>query len=222
MSLMSRAWRSSTPGLPTLLIPMLGIWDLAAKDQRQLVGKGNRLDARQFGREPAHEAGAIVARAAGRLAELDRVLGLEMAPRQVIGGAGERHEGNLALGPQRIDAVAQGRVQAPLRAERQGGVWIAGIGSGDAERRPRSCDRSRSTPAPRHWRRRRRRARTPPAAAHRWPVRPRRGRRPSAEPGGKRLDQFTAIHGGDPFAAFQRMNSGDDRNSVFQSCGEIA
>ena len=138
MSLMSRAWRSSTPGLPTLLIPMFGNLGFAAKDQRKLVGKGDRLDARQFGSEPAHEARAIVARAACRLAELDRILGLEMAPRQVIGGAGERHEGDLALGPQRIDAVAQGRVQSPIRAERQGGVWISGIGSGDAERRPRT------------------------------------------------------------------------------------
>ena len=116
------------------------VWNLglAAKDQRKLVGEGDRPDAREFGRKPAHETRTIIARAAGRLAEFDRILGLEMAPCQVIGGPRERHKGNLTPGPQGMDAVAQGRVQSPLRAERQGRVWIAGIGLGDAERRPRT------------------------------------------------------------------------------------
>ena len=110
---------------------------LAAEDQRQLVGEGDRLGARQLGGEPAHEARAIVAGAAGRLAELDRVLGLEMAARQIIGGAGKRHERDLPLAPQRIDAVPQRRMQSPVGAQRQRGIRIAGVGLGDAERRPR-------------------------------------------------------------------------------------
>src|ERR1700692_2473172 len=53
------------------------VWNLrlAAEDQRQLVGKGNRLDARQLSGEPAHGARTIIARGAGRLAEVDRILG---------------------------------------------------------------------------------------------------------------------------------------------------
>src|SRR5581483_11693103 len=72
---------------------------LAAEDQRELLGEGNRLDAGELGGEAAHEAGTIVARAAGALAELDRVLRLEVAARQIIRRARERHEGDLALGP---------------------------------------------------------------------------------------------------------------------------
>ena len=43
-----------------------------------------------------------------------------------------------------------------------------------------NCNKSRWTPAPRHWRRHRRRAKTPPTAAHRWRAPPRPGRRRSA------------------------------------------
>jgi hypothetical protein len=57
---------------------------LAAKDQRQLVGEGDRLDPGQFGGQPAHEARAIIARAAHGLAEFDGVLGFEMAARQIV------------------------------------------------------------------------------------------------------------------------------------------
>ena len=144
MFLISRAWRSSTPGLPTLLMPMFGIWVLPRKISGSWSVKEIGLARVELGGEPAHEARTIVARAAGGLAELDRVLGLEMAARQIVGRAGKRHEGDLPLGPQRIDAVPQRRMQPPIRVQRQRRIRIAGVGLGNAERRPRTCDRSRS------------------------------------------------------------------------------
>ncbi len=47
----------------------------AAECQRQLIGEGDRLHACQFTGEPAHEAGAVITRAADGLAEFDGVLG---------------------------------------------------------------------------------------------------------------------------------------------------
>ena len=73
-------------------------------------------------------------------------------------------------------------------------------------------------PAPRYWRRHRRRAGRPPAAA-RSPARPRPGRRTQRSGARQGLEQVTTVHRDAPL---RRMNSGEDRNSVFQSCGEIA
>src|SRR5579883_384638 len=86
-------------GLADVVDAGVGNLALAAEDQRQLIGEGDRFHPRKLGGQPAHEAGAIVACAAGRLAELDRILGFEMAARQVVAGAGERHEGDLAFLP---------------------------------------------------------------------------------------------------------------------------
>jgi hypothetical protein len=90
---------------------------LAAEDQRELLGKGDRLDPRELGGEPAHEAGAIVARAADGLAELNGVLGFEVASGQVIARTGEGNKRDFPLSPKRIDAVPQGRMQSPIRGK---------------------------------------------------------------------------------------------------------
>jgi hypothetical protein len=63
----------------------VGYLRLAAKRQRKLIGKGDRLDPGQFRREPAHEARAIVPRSADGLAEFDGILRLEMAAAEVVG-----------------------------------------------------------------------------------------------------------------------------------------
>ncbi len=114
----------------------IGNLGLAAECQRQLVGEGDRLHPGQFAGEPAHEAGAVVTRAADRLAELDGVLGLKMASAEIIGGACERDEGDFPLVPQRIDAVAQRRVQPPVGVKRERRVRVSHVGLGDGKRRP--------------------------------------------------------------------------------------
>ena len=124
-------------GLADRIDADIGDLRLAAEGQRQLVGEGDRLDPAQFRRQPAHEAGAIVARAADGLAELDGVLGLEMAAAGIVRRSGERNERDLAFGPERIEAVAQRRVQSPVAIKRQRGVGIAGVRSRDRQRRPR-------------------------------------------------------------------------------------
>jgi hypothetical protein len=50
----------------------------AAEGQRQLGGEGDGFGARQNLRRAAHETGLVVAAASDRLAQFDRVLGLEM------------------------------------------------------------------------------------------------------------------------------------------------
>ena len=175
MSLISRAWRSSTPGLPTLFSPILGICDLPRKISGKLVGKRDRLDARQFGREPAHEARAIVARSADGLAEFDRVLGLEMAAGQVVAECPQTARTRSRAWPTTDrccratpDAAPSPRQATTPHSDCRRRAWRCQASAA-------SCDRSRSKRAPRHWRRHRRRAETPPAAAHRWPAPPRRG-----------------------------------------------
>ncbi len=73
----------------------------AAKHQRQLLRISDRLGAGEHRGEPRHETGIVVAGAVHRLAELDGILGLEVAAGEVVGGAGERHESELLLLPQR-------------------------------------------------------------------------------------------------------------------------
>jgi hypothetical protein len=107
----------------------------AAEDDRRLVGEGDRLDPGQLPRQPAHEPRAVVARPLQRLAQLDGVLGLEMAARHVV-GPGEGDEGQLPRLPQGIEAVLQRRVQAPVAVQRQGRVGVRRIGPRDAQRRP--------------------------------------------------------------------------------------
>src|ERR1700730_13403337 len=91
---------------------------LAAEDQRELLGKGDRFYPRELGSEPAHEAGTIVAGTGDRLTELNGVLGFKMAPGQVIAGAGKGNEGDFTLSPKRVDAVPQRRMQSPICGER--------------------------------------------------------------------------------------------------------
>ncbi len=109
----------------------------ATEDQRQLFGKGDRFRPRQFRRKPAHEARTIIAGACDRLPEFNRVLGLEMAARHVIAGAGKGKKRDFPFGPQRIDAVTQCRMQSPIGGQRERRVRIADVGFGDAERGPR-------------------------------------------------------------------------------------
>jgi hypothetical protein len=67
--------------------------------------------------KPVHEAGAVVPLPGG-LAELDRILRLEVAAREVL-RAGEGHEGELAFQPQRMERSAQRRMQAPVAIDFQ-------------------------------------------------------------------------------------------------------
>ena len=107
-----------------------------AEHERQLLGVGDRARLGEHADEPRHEAGIVVAGGVDRLAELDGVLGLEMAAGEIV-GAGERHEGDLPLLPQRIERILQRRMQAPVGIERERGVGGAGMRAGDRERRPR-------------------------------------------------------------------------------------
>src|SRR6202165_6087692 len=91
---------------------------LAAEDQRELLGKGDRSYPRELGREPAHDAGTIVAGTGDRLTELNGVLGFKKAPGEVIAGAGKGNEGDFTLSPKRVDAVPQRRMQSPICGER--------------------------------------------------------------------------------------------------------
>ena len=76
----------------------------------------------------AKKAGAVIARAADRLPELDAVLGLEVAARQII-GAGKRDEGDLPLLIQRPRCESRTRRrQRPVRIERQRAAADAGSG----------------------------------------------------------------------------------------------
>ncbi len=105
-----------------------------------------------------------------------------MAARQVVGRAGKRNEGDLALSPTADRCCrASAGCRPQSRVERQRRVGIAGIGLGDARASAATVVEVARRPAPRHWRRHRRRAGTPPAAARRSRARPRRGRRRSAE-----------------------------------------
>ena len=109
----------------------------ASEDQRQLVGEGERLRAMQLAVQPGHEGGVVVARAVQCLAELNGVLRLKVAARQVV-GAREGDEGDLLLLPQWIDRVLERRVEAPLRVQRKRAVGIGGIGLLDRQRRARA------------------------------------------------------------------------------------
>ena len=82
------------------------------------------------------------ARRRDRHAALDAVLRFEVAARQIL-GAGERHERELALLPERQHRVLERRMQAPRHRvvrprERDGGAadW-PGSGFGQRDRRPR-------------------------------------------------------------------------------------
>ena len=87
------------PGFADRVDADIGDLRLAAERQRQLVGKGNRLDPAKLRRQPAHEAGAVVARAGDGLAEFDRVLGFEMAAADVVRRPRKRNERDLAFRP---------------------------------------------------------------------------------------------------------------------------
>ncbi len=123
------------PGLAHGAQPDVGYGLAAPEGERQLVGEADRPGPRQLAEQPAHEPGTVVARALQRLAELDGVLGLEVAAGQVV-RAGEGHEGDLLLRPQGIDRVLQGRVQAPIGVQGQGGVRVGRIGLGDLQAGP--------------------------------------------------------------------------------------
>ena len=90
----------------------------AAKAERQLVGEGDRVARAEHAGEPVHEARLVVAVALQRLAELDRILRLEVAPRGVV-GAGEGHERGLLLREEGKHRIAQRGVEAPVGIERQ-------------------------------------------------------------------------------------------------------
>ena len=108
----------------------------ALEGERHLVREGDRPHAGQRRGEARHEARAIVARALDVLPQLDGVLGLEMAARRVV-RAGERHEGDLALLPQRQDGFAQRRMESPVAVERDRRGRRRRIGPGDGQRRTR-------------------------------------------------------------------------------------
>src|ERR1700730_8621990 len=58
-------------GLAYAVDPDIRNLRLAAEDQRELLGKGDRSYPRELGSEPAHEAGTIVAGTGDRLTELN-------------------------------------------------------------------------------------------------------------------------------------------------------
>ena len=131
--------------------------------------------------EPGHEARAVVARAVGRLAELDRVLRLEMAARRVIVRARERNERGLAFLVEAAGSCRAGPDAGPnprssaiaaKRAAKRSGRAMAREGTGFVVEGNCRSARARSP------RRRRRAGRR--RAISRWSAaRPRRGPPPS-------------------------------------------
>jgi hypothetical protein len=89
----------------------------AAEHKRELVRIGDRLRSREHGCEPRHEARTVVAGAVDRLAEFDRILGLEKAAGEIV-GAGERNECELLFLPQRQQRILERGVQAPVGVKR--------------------------------------------------------------------------------------------------------
>ncbi len=110
----------------------IGHLGAAAEGQGDLVGEGDRPHAMELAVEAAHEAGIEVAGPGEGLAQLDHVLRLEVAARQVP-GAGEGHEGQLPLLPQGIEAVLQRGVQAEVGVQRQGGVGVLRVRARDLQ-----------------------------------------------------------------------------------------
>ena len=136
MSVRMCAWRSSNGGLPTFLSDWFGTGALPWKASGSASVKaiaGAPIERLGQARE---EAGAVVARTVDRLPELDAVLGLEVTARQVV-GAGEGHEGRLALLVEHADRVAHRRGERPVRVERQGPGRCGRIGPRDREGRAR-------------------------------------------------------------------------------------
>ena len=110
--------------------------------------------------DAAHEAGAVIARAADRLAQFDRVLGLEMRAgeyRRCRRRARRRSAFSATADRSNPSAPDAGPSRCPAAGPRPWGSpdWAA------------RHNRSRWRPAPRYWRRHRRRAGTPPAGAGR-------------------------------------------------------
>jgi len=109
--------------------------DLALHHQRHPVGEGHGGGAPERAGQPVHEARTVIARPLQGLPQFDAVLRLEVAARRVM-RAGKGHEGDLAPLPQRMQAVAQGRVQAPIGVECEGrrgaaaGAWHGDGGPG--------------------------------------------------------------------------------------------
>jgi hypothetical protein len=74
---------------------------VAAEGHGQLVGERDRAAAfGEHARETIHEARLVVPAALMRLSQLDRVLRLEVAAREIV-GSGERHERELTLSVER-------------------------------------------------------------------------------------------------------------------------
>ena len=78
MAWISSAFLPATPGLPVKLSAMLGMGCAPRKLSGKLLVKAIGVDPASDAAMRRHEAGAIIARAADRLAQFDRVLGLEM------------------------------------------------------------------------------------------------------------------------------------------------
>ena len=74
---------------------------------------GSAAGPERVRRQSAEKTGAVIAGAVQGLPELDAVLGLEVAARQIV-RAGERNEGGLALLVERADGVAHRRRERPV------------------------------------------------------------------------------------------------------------
>ena len=196
---------------------MLGIAAPPRKTSGSWSVKAIGLAAGQHRGEPRHEARMVIAGALHRLAEFDGVLGLEMAAGEVV-GAGERHEGDLLLLPQRPQRILQRRMQAPVRSRARQRRRASSCPASAPRWSGATRNRSRSTPGSRRWRRRRRRAGTRPAV--RMSALGAAQTRPATVSGRAAARPLRTSRR--CMAPPQRMNSGDDRKSVFHSCGDVA
>ena len=109
-----------------------------AQHQGQGAGKRHGLQRRcsaiaarvQLGHQPVQKARSVVAPPAQGLAQLDAVLRVEVAAREVV-RARKRHKRELTLLVQRQHRFRQCRVQAPVGCERQGAALLPRPGDGD-------------------------------------------------------------------------------------------
>ena len=131
-----------TARLPVPLSETFGTDDVAGHHHRQAVGeRDRRRRAVERRGQPIEKPRSVGVRRAARRrdrhAALDAVLRFEVAAREIL-GAGERHERELALLPERQHRVLERRMQAPRRPRRPAAparsphCGLAGSGFGSA------------------------------------------------------------------------------------------
>ena len=216
--------RRRSPGLPTVLIAIVRDRRAALEHQRQLVGEGDRLGAASSSCQPAMKPDRNCARPFDILTKLDGILRFEVAAGDIV-GPGEWDECHLPFRTERTRCCPAMPDADPNRRRAAGRRWPYGrIRPGDRERRSRrvveiaghrddDVGRVIGAAQEHHEQAGVRSARRRPADG------PPRHRRECRDASGssrrvRRICVSSCLRSPHEF--------GEDRKSVFQSCGEVA